>query len=757
MTGPRTPIPPQRVLRLVASAALLALLALPTVASMPSVWAMTATPLSRESTVSDSATVSLTSLSPTIALPKASVTITGSVRNSGKVSITSPAVRAFIGVQPLTSRDAVSQWADTRVDQQLVTEGVRAPLGPNLGPGSSAPFTLTVPAAAIPHREAFAVLPLLVDVVGTLPSGTTSPGATSAGTQTLGSLHTFLPSLASVKAYEPFSIAWLVPLTLDPNAALLGPDSAARTAAWTAAIGPGSRLNRLITGTDSSKVTWAIDPAILGPPKTNSPGNPTPTPTPTASAPAAPVQGGSGSPDQVTQETTALADRLKAAAPRHTLWSLPYADPDLAALVPLASGVNTLSGLITHSPTLDSAIGPSRTDIAWPVTGTLTTRRESQLKAAFSPRVLGGVVTSAANLANNSGHTQNASRRSSDGLPLLSYDEDLSRTFAQTSAAASGTITIQRFLADTMALLGERPGTPNRSVLVVAPRTFAGDPTVLGSFFGAIAKARWLIPTTTDQLLAASQVAAPEAPGVVTAKPTSPATLPATPAPATAADPLLPDPSPLTADRLETTSRMTSAIAGIASIRDDPEPFRARWTDAQNQTVSARWRGHGGELDKVDKATLSAISGVSQGVRVSPSSVNFFADKGVLQITVVNDLDIPVHGVHLTLTPGQPRLRIEQQPGPLRIGAKSRTNVQIRITAVAAGLVPIKAVLTTVNGTPLGQNAHVDVRVQPTSTWIYWVLGAVAGIILVLGTYRSLRRGSTRATSPAAQEISLDV
>jgi len=437
---------------------------------------------------------------------------------------------------------------------------------------------------------------------------------------------------------------------------------------------------------------------------------------------------------------------------------LPYADPDLAALLPLPSGVNTLGGLISHSPSLDSAVGPARTDIAWPVTGTLTTRQESQLKTAFSPQVLAGAVTSASNLANNSGLTPNASRRSSDGLPLLSYDEDLSRTFAQTSTAATGAVTIQRFLADTMALLGERPGTPKRSVLVVAPRTFAGDPAVLRSFFAAIAKAPWLVPATTDQLLAASRVAAPEAPGVVTtAKPPSPAPSAATPATPPAADPLLPGTSPLTATRLGTMSRMKSAIAGIASIRDDPEPFRARWTDAQNQAVSARWRGHGGELDKIDKATLAAISAVSEGVRVAPSSVNFFADKGVLQITVVNDLDIPVHGVHLTLTPGQPRLRIEQQPGPLRIGAKSRTNVQIRITAVTGGLVPIKAALTAANGTPLGQNAHVDVRVQPTSTWIYWVLGAVAGIILVLGTYRSLRRGSTRATSPAAQEISLDV
>ena len=83
--------------------------------------------------------------------------------------------------------------------------------------------------------------------------------------------------------------------------------------------------------------------------------------------------------------------------------------------------------------------------------------------------------------------------------------------------------------------------------------------------------------------------------------------------------------------------------------------------------------------------------------------------------------------------------------------------MRLNVTAIAAGLVPIEAVLTTPNGTPLGQNARVDVRVQPPSVWIYWALGAVAGIILVLGTYRSMRRGSTRASRPAAQEIPLDV
>jgi hypothetical protein len=731
---------PNRVCRQAALAALLAILS-----SVPMATAGTA--VTAVAASSSPLTVSLTTITPTIAVPKSAITITGSVRNTGSVSIASPVALALIGNSPLTSRQAVSDWA-TSTREQPAAEVARTSLGKTLAPGSVATFTLTVPATAISHGEPFAVLPLHVDVEGTTP----------AATQELGDLHTFLPVLAAIKEYQPLSIAWLVPLTLDPDPALHGMDSPARTAAWIKAIGPGSRLDRLIRGTENTGVTWAIDPAVLGPRPTPPAAHASAAPSPTPISSNAPAPPGTATPDPVTEATTALATRLRADAPRHPLWSLPYADPDLAALLPLTSGNPLLTAPISHPSTLDVAVGPARTDVAWPVEGTLTTVSEAWLRRAFAAAGLSAAVTSASTLTNPNGYTADASRKSSDGLPLLAYDESLSTTLAQTSSKASGAITIQRFLADSMALLGERPGTPNRSVLVAEPRTFAGDPTVLRSLFAAIAKAPWLVPTTTDRLLAASEKLAPEAPSVgltgsarsPTASPTtSPTTSP------TASDLLGPGTSPLTSALLRTIPSTLSAITGIASILDDAKLFTQRWTDAQDQLLSVRWRGHPGGLTAINAATTAAIHTVSRSVSVSPSSVNFFADRGVLQVTVVNNLPVPIHDVHLTLTPAQPRLRIEQQPGPLKIGARSRTNVPLQVTSIAAGLVRIDAVLTTPNGTPLGQNARVDVRVQPTSTWIYWALGGLASMVLVLGTYRSLRRGSTRASRPAAPELPL--
>jgi hypothetical protein len=460
----------------------------------------------------------------------------------------------------------------------------------------------------------------------------------------------------------------------------------------------------------------------------------------------------------VTATTAALAKRLKAAAPRHILWSLPYADPDLAALFPLTADNRDLNPLITHPSTLDVAVGPARADIAWPVAGTLTAPTQARLQRVFASPGLTAAVTSASTLSSQNGSAAEASRKSSTGLPLLAYDEPLSRTVAHTSSRASGAVTIQRFLADSMALLGERPGTRGRSVLVAEPRTFAGDPTVLRSLFAAVAQAPWLVPTTTGKLLVTSQKLKSETPGDSTTTnrpPTSPPASPTEkPAPSDG-DELSPGVSPLSTDRLGTLRRTLVTVNGIASILGDGRHFADTWTDAQVQQLSSRWRNHPEGPTALETATGAAITSASDGVRVAPSSVNFFADRGVLQVTVVNDLDVPIHDVHLSLTPAQPRLRIEQQPAPLRIGAKSRANVRLQAAAIAAGLVSVEAVLTTPNGTPLGQTAAVNVRVQPPSSWIYWVLGGLAGVILVLGTQRSLRRGSTRASRPNPEEPAL--
>jgi hypothetical protein len=741
MTGLSKALRSRSLLRLAMLATSLLAIALPILSPLLISTAAAASPQTPAAAAASPLKVTLTAITPTVAVPGAPIRITGRVHNSGGASVPAPIARALIGQRPLAGRQAVSDWAASKGEQPLTLVASNS-LGKTLAPGSVTAFTLVIAAKSISHLDSFAVLPLRIEVVG----------AGSTTTEQPGNVHTFLPTLAAVKAFEPLSIAWIVPLTLDPDPALHSTPGPARTAAWAKAIGPGSRLLRLIQGTQNARVTWAIDPAVLGPRQlpaaTAEPAETSPTP----SATQPPAQDSTATVDPVTVQTGALAARLKAAAPRHTLWSLPYADPDLTALLSHSSGNSVLSSLISRSSSLDVPVASARTDIAWPVAGTLTPQTQTRLRHAFAAPGLTAAVTSASALATLSGSTDDASRRSSTGLPLLAYDEALSRTVAQTSSKAAGAITIQRFLADTMALLGERPGTRNRSVLIAEPRTFAGDPAVLRSLFAAVDKAPWLKAATTGQLLEASKKLPPEVPGTAMIDRADPAKAPSATRSPTAADPLSPGTSPLTSATLATLPGIMSSIEGIASILADGRTFTTSWTDAQAQKLSTRWRDHPRGFAALEADTMAAVRNTSGKVRVSPSSVNFFADRGVLQVTVVNELDVPIHDVRLSLTPAQPRLQIERQPGPLKIGAKSRANVPLHVTSIAAGLVRVDAVLTTPNGTPLGQTASVNVRVQPPSTWIYWVLGGLAGVVLVLGTYRSLRRGSTRASRPDPQE-----
>jgi hypothetical protein len=38
----------------------------------------------------------------------------------------------------------------------------------------------------------------------------------------------------------------------------------------------------------------------------------------------------------------------------------------------------------------------------------------------------------------------------------------------------------------------------------------------------------------------------------------------------------------------------------------------------------------------------------------------------------------------------------------------------------------------------------VQVHVRPTDTWAFWVLGGAAGLVFVIGLWRTIRRGRSR-------------
>jgi hypothetical protein len=626
----------------------------------------------------------LTAISPAVLRPGQTLTITGTIRNTTPATLRKPTVRVVLRDEN-PDRAEILEWAKA-TGPALGSEVGHTSLAANLAPGAAAAFAIKVKGLDQHGAMRYGALPISVE------SGTTSV-RTFAGYQWL-------------KQYQPMSVAWAVPLTLDPDPSLFGPAGADREAAWAQALGPSSRLGRVLDATTDAQVTWAFDPTL------------TPSLLPRG------VDAAIGT----TQEAalrTAVEARIRDGVTRHTPWVLPDTDADVGAAPGAANGRSLLTTLVGRAAAVAHALG-GRADVAWPADAGSTTTTEAAVRGLYDTPALAAEVTSIAGRATGpGGGSPNAAQRSTSGLAMLAYDDGLSALFAKTTTPDQGALSTQQFVAESAALLNDLPGTQGRTLFVVAPRTFDPDPATAHAFLAAAASVPWLTTTSTSAELAAARTAVPSA--------AAPVTRPADPATASL-------PPVLTASKLAALEQTLRTVRGVAQVRDDGAAFARTWARAAEQLASTRWRTAPVAWNTLDGRILAATRQTTTAVKVAAGTINFLADTGRLQITVTNGLDVPVKNIKVTVEAANPRLRIDRQPPVLRIGAQSRATVSVGVTALAAGVVPLRTTLTTPDGTVIGQGADVEVHVTPTGDWVYWSLGGLALVILLLGIVRSFSR-----------------
>ena len=621
---------------------------------------------------------------------------------------------------------------------------------PTVAAGTERAFSVVVPADELRTPEAFAVLPISIEVV--------QEGASAS----IGMTRTFL-AWNSRKEFEPIQVATLMPVTLDPVVELFSQDQAVRDAAWVRVLGPTSRLTRLAEGTAGSPVTLAVDPAVFGPAvdattagSSGTPATPTPTPTTTPTptrttsttapgassaatttpAPAATTPTPTGTPTG-TDGTTAgsdavvsgLASQLATTLRDRDVVALPYADADVAASGAISPTNGPVRSLVSRSSVVADVLGtPARSDIAWPVDGLLPAGREKALQTIWSGttvKKVAGIVVDQRAITAASPYTPSARRVATGGTRLLGYDARLSAQLPKRSDPTP-VLATQRYLAESLVLLGERAGTP-RSTFVVAPRTYDPDAQALAAFLSATSNVPWLEPVDAVSLLTdrdSERVIAQQRPAK---QPPS-----AAPAPT------------LTTARLSQMTTQRSTMLSVAEVLEDGEVFAATYGELLDELTSTRWR-----WDRLGWATLGTsvsadITAATRAIRVVPRSVNLLAERGTLQVTVVNGLDYVVDDIRLKLVPNNPRIQIIEQPGPITIEPGSRAIVPVQVAAVAAGKAEINAYLTTADGTLIGSPAVIRVQANPLDAAIYWVGGTLVGIVLLAGIARTVLRGTSR-------------
>ena len=310
---------------------------------------------------------------------------------------------------------------------------------------------------------------------------------------------------------------------------------------------------------------------------------------------------------------------------------------------------------------------------------------------------------------------------------MLAYDDQLSALLGQTDNPASAALATQRFVAESVALLDERPGTSSRSVLVAASRSFNPDPAAASAFFQTAASIPWLEPVTTATLLADAAHAVPMPKEVGTRPTPKPTEAPAPLDPYAASRPVL------NARRLAFLENGLRTVHGVAQIREDGEDFRRTWGRATEQLVSTRWRTSPSSWSTLGRRSPPRPARPHRRSR-SPSATSTSSPTPAGSRSPSPTTSTWPSRTSSSRSTVQPAAcGSTASPPSLRIGARSRTTVKVRSPPSRPAWCRSRTTLSTANGTVLGASAHVQVQVTPTGDWVFWALGGVAGLILVLG------------------------
>ncbi|GAA4910866.1 DUF6049 family protein [Streptomyces coeruleoprunus] len=696
---------------------------------LPSAPAASAAPAASGSRTVD---VSLDTLTPSAPVKGDTVTITGTVTNKGKETVSDAQVDLRLGGGPMASRHAIEAAARRTGFAQdkdgSVLGGPYTVKIPKLPAGLSRDFRIAVPVGK-----------LALDDEGIYQLGVSLTGRTgSEPYQVLGIERTFLPwQPAAAKNKTQLTVMW--PLI---SAAYLSAETGSddqqtpvfESDALAAELAPGGRLERMVSLGAELPVTWVIDPDLLA--------------TVDAMTRNYRVRSGTAT---VPGRNQAVAKQwlsaLDKAVKGKKVIALPYGDPDLASLAHRGTKV---SGSLSHlRPATEIAESTVETilhvkpsvDFAWPVDGAVDPSIVDVATSAGADKV----IARSDSMRQDLPYSPTAARPIGGGTTAVVSDAVLSKAFEGGMArAGDATLAVQKFLAQTLAVTQEQPGNP-RSI-VVAPQRM---PTVsqaesMASALRVLDGQRWTQPL--DLVAAAS------------AKPDPKAT---TQVPGAAKYPR----------HLRRTELPVETFQQVRATQDTLDNFKVILTaayrvvtpfgNAINREMSTSWRGRPEEARGYQDGVLQHLKDLTAEVQlIEKSDLTLSGRSATIPVTVQNKLVQGVDHLVLRLESTKPtRLKLNGGEAiaelPVTIDGGHSQSVKFTASANANGPVPMTAQLFTEDGKPYGKPMKFTVKVSEiTSTVMLVIAGGVLLLVLAgVRMYTQRKRAATRgAVDEAAEE-----
>ena len=659
--------------------------------------------------------VTIDQLTPGYVPERGRLDLTGTVTNTSDERWQAINVHAFIDDAPLTSAAEVAATQDIPeeafVGDRITIPGTFDPVG-GLAPGETVSYSISLRRNQLP-----------VSAAGVYWFGAHALGNNDEGRDSVadGRARTLLPLVPSGSGTEQGSV--VVPVRHSIRHA---PDGRLRSARrWARDLSVGGRLRELVdlgAAAGSTPVTWLVDPAVPDAVARLVAGNPSRTladPGAVRGDPGGQASGDDdegldsevvepGDPTEESEEAppanvaagpgSTWLDRFESALAADEVLTLPYGDPDVAAVEASAPHF------------YDQAVRRGRTELErWRVRGTPAVAPPSGYLPADALSVLDGDETVLLD-----------DQALEEGTVRTSARVDGARVLFSSAATAEGgpgpgdplddLALRQRFLAEAATRLLFHGGTP---VLLEVPDSFAPDSP--SSFWEGLQDVPWLELTDTADLPAGEPLD-----GAGLDYPSSE------------------ELRQLDPDNFTVAEQLIARGATLDNVLPGTETVAAQTVDEALTSLSYSEQAQALESRISTGRSVEWIQRRLDKIRIrAPRGVTFSSNAGEFAPTVTNRLDQPVRVQLRTVSLGEVEVEdsdvIELAPG-------GRQTVLLAARATAQGVQYVRVQVTDEEGTPIGAAQRVAIRSAEVSQVIWLILGTGVGLLFLAIAIRLVRR-----------------
>jgi hypothetical protein len=700
--------------------------------------------------------IAITSLSPTIATPKAKVIVSGIVANPTSAPLPGLSVQLWSSGFALSSRPVMNGYLTAQGASGLdaLVPGALLTLPGRVPPHGTEPWTMTFDVTQAGMSK-FGVYPLAAQL--------SSAGAELDVARTL---LPFWPGKQAARMVKPLTIGWVWPLIDTPQR---GACPALLSNELAASVASGGRLNSLLAAGRSAAgrramLTWAIDPALLSDVSVMT--------QPYQVSARANCSGGKAEPP--SRPAVAWLSDVKDVAAEQDFFVTPYADVDMAAMTHHGLDGELAAAFHDGKAAAQQLLGRSQRStpaapgvMAWPAGGVadygvleaLAAQQRVQvmiMDSKLMPPVTQAVtpltytptaVTTTPNRAGGLMHvllsdheiTQILSLRRNQIPGVVPGPAPMPASVRAQIRQAAAFGKEQWFLAET-AMIAAEPASASRALVAAPPRRWDPSLSLAGALLSETVAAPWLHPATL-----ASMVADGPTPG----------------SPAREAPPQhLVSRGELSGALLR---QVRNTLATQVHLLDSilTTGGQGYLSTAVDAVESSAWRGSKKAQRPATQLLhheLSFVLGKLAQVRIVGSSrVTLGGKAGDVPVSVRNNLPVGVTVQVKASVSADDQVTIAPYKRLVRVAAKSQAIVRIPVRAAAAGSKTITLWLTTPEGAALpGKPTNLTVTATHFGTLAIVIISVALVVFVFSAAARAIRRGGPQDGGAGAEAEELD-